>query len=77
MHQTDHERNSDASLNGALDRVQMTPSDRIRAKAEMIRAQFIANVVLKSINGLQDAIRLAPGLFKVGSKSRRAPLDKR
>ena len=59
MHQTDHERNSDSSLNGALDRVQMTPSDRTRAEAEMLRAQFIANVVLKAINGLQDAIRLA------------------
>lgn len=77
MHQTNQKCNSDSSLNGALDRVQMIPSDRIQAKAHMLRAEFIANVVLNAINRLQGAIRLATGLFGVGSKNRRAPLDNR
>lgn len=56
MQQIRHESKSGSSLYPELDRVQMSRSDRTRAKAQMLRAEFIAELVLKAAKGLKEAL---------------------
>lgn len=58
MHQI-YENESGSNLYPEIDRVQMSPSDRAQAKAQMLRAEFIADLLVKAANGLKEAARLA------------------
>ncbi len=57
MHQSCHKGESESRLDREIDRIQMSPSDRARAKAQMLRAQFIADLILKAANGLKETAR--------------------
>lgn len=52
MQQNSHESES------GIDRIEMSPSDRARAKAQMLRAQFVAELLVKAINGLNKVAAL-------------------
>jgi predicted NUDIX family NTP pyrophosphohydrolase len=54
MHQI-YENESGSNLYPEIDRVQMSPSDRARAKAQMLRAQFIADLIVRAADGLKEA----------------------
>jgi hypothetical protein len=48
MQQISHKSESESRLDREIDRIQMSPSDRAQAKAQMLRAQFIADLLVKA-----------------------------
>ncbi|MGH8729603.1 MAG: hypothetical protein ACREV9_15920 [Burkholderiales bacterium] len=58
MQQNSHQSKSRSSLSQEIDRIQMSPSDRARAKAQMLRAEFIAELLVRLANGLKQAAGL-------------------